>query len=48
MMKLDKLKVFAWGLGLDPERITLREALAKTHRFLMDAEAIQTETLVGR
>jgi hypothetical protein len=33
MTKLDQLKVFAQGLGLDPERIMLREALAEPHRF---------------
>jgi hypothetical protein len=45
MTKLDQLKVFAQGLGLDPERIMLREALAEPHRFVMDAEAVQTEAL---
>jgi hypothetical protein len=43
--KLNKLKVFATGLGLDPERVIMDEAFVEPHRFVVDPETVQAEAL---
>jgi len=45
LTKVDQLKVFAQGLGLNPERVIVSEAFAEPHRFVVDSEAFQTEAL---
>lgn len=45
LTKVDQLKIFAQGLGLNPELIVMNEAFAEPHRFVVDREAFQTEAL---
>ncbi len=46
--KIDQLKVFAQGLGLNPDQIIMSGALAEPHRAIVtpgDLEAWQVQTL---
>ena len=41
--KIDMVKAFAQGLGLDPEEILSREALARPHRTILSGQEREQE-----
>jgi len=45
LTKLDQLKIFAQGLGLNPESVIMAGAFAEPHRFVVEPERVQAEAL---
>ena len=45
LSKIDQLKMFAESLGLNPDEVLTRDALAMPHRTVVDPESRQLEVL---
>ena len=43
--KLERLKMFAESLGLNPDEVVTRDALAMPHRTVIDPESRKIEVL---
>ena len=45
LSKIDKLKMFAESLGLNPDEVLTKDALAMPHRTVIDPEARKIDAL---